>query len=55
MEISGTARKIVDLISADNSIKIEALGKELNLSRAGVRYHLDILKQTGILKRIGGS
>ena len=55
MELSETARKIINLMMANNAIPIATLEREFSLSKEGVKYHLAILKRAGILKRIGGS
>ncbi|MDR3175059.1 MAG: winged helix-turn-helix transcriptional regulator, partial [Desulfovibrio sp.] len=44
---------ILALIRQDGGITIKAMADRLNLTAAGVRYHIDRLKRKGILRRIG--
>ena len=46
---------ILKLINEDPRLSAEKLGLELGLSKQGVRYHLDKLKASGLIRYVGSS
>ena len=51
---SGTQKRILELIIADNRITIEALAAAINVSTSAIEKNIRQLKEAGKLKRING-
>lgn len=49
----GKEKEILKLISNNPSLSAEEIGSRVQLTKRGVRYHLDHLKKKGIIKRKG--
>jgi len=45
--------EILSLVRQNQRITLQNLADNLNLTRAGVRYHTDNLKNKGLLRRVG--
>ena len=50
-----TQEKIIDLIKKNPSITQEQMAKVLNLTRDGISYNIKLLKENGIIERIGST
>ena len=50
-----TQEKLVDLIKNNPSITQEEMAKRLNITRDGVSYNIKILKEKGIIERLGST
>ena len=50
-----TVNNIVNLIKLRPEISIKDIAQELDMSVSGVRYHIDHLKNAGVLKRVGST
>jgi len=49
-----TTQKILALVKENPQITRNELARVLGISSDGVKYHLDNLKQKGLLRRVGG-
>jgi Fic family protein len=50
-----TQEKILDLINKNPSITQEELAKALNITRDGISYNIKVLKENGIIERVGST
>ena len=50
-----TQEKIINLIKKSPSIAQVEMAKILNLSRNGISYNIKILKEKGIIERVGST
>lgn len=54
-ETKTTQEKILKLIKENNAITQAEMAKVLNITRDGVAYNIKILKDKGIIERIGAT
>lgn len=50
-----TQEKIINLIKENPSITQVEMSKALNLTRDGISYNIKILKEKGIIERVGST
>ena len=48
-----TNKEILNLIKENNKITAQEIADKIGITRDGVRYHLDNLKEKGIIKHYG--
>ena len=53
--INPTQQKIIQLINSNSNITIEVIAEELKLNDSGVRKNIKILKEFGLLERVGST
>jgi predicted HTH transcriptional regulator len=53
-KLNSTQEKILDAIDRDNTITTEALADIVGIARRNIAKNIQVLKEMGILKRIGG-
>lgn len=55
MELTGRQQEIINMIALDNKISYRAIAEKLKINGSAVKKHLNILKEKGVLKRVGGT
>ncbi len=50
-----TQEKIINLIKKNPSITQEEMAKAINLTRDGISYNMKVLKEKGIIERVGST
>lgn len=50
-----TQEKIIDLIKKNPSITQVEMAKVLNLTRDGISYNIKVLKEKGVIERVGST
>lgn len=53
--LSERQKEVVNLIIQNNKISITDLSEKLNINRSAAQEHIELLKEKGIIKRIGGT
>ena len=55
IELSTRQKEILNIIKKDNKISYRAIAKQIKINDSAVKKHLNILKEKGVLKRVGGT
>ncbi len=50
-----TQERILALLSAEPSLTRRALSKRIGISANGIKYHLERLKQAGVIRHVGST
>ena len=53
--MSTRQKEILNIIKKDNKISYRAIAKQIKINDSAVKKHLNILKEKGVLKRVGGT
>ncbi len=55
IELTSRQKEIINLIISDNKISYRTIAEKLKINGSAVKKHLNILKEKGVLKRVGGT
>jgi|GEM_PF-751024 len=54
-EVTEAQQKVLDLMIEDSRISQRAMAKKLDINLSALLKHIDVLKEKGVLERIGGT
>lgn len=54
-DLTDRQREVINLIKENNKLSVRKLAENLDINVSAAQGHLDILKEKGIIKRIGGT
>jgi ATP-dependent DNA helicase RecG len=54
-DLTDRQKEVLELIKGDNKLSVRKLAKKLDINISAAQGHIDILKEKGVIERIGGT